>query len=602
MCDNCNTSNAWFRNVDGCQHAKKSPEIPLGFGPNLATGSIEACKESNCKICTANYQTCTECGPRYSTSSGLCVRCDDINCLTCSESAHVCTKCDASSYFELKGTKCEGKSSSIKDDERVEKASSAMSNILGVAAFIGRLVVAPFSYGAAFITQSLTSQLLILATLDGPEVKRSESVLRSVTHLARWFPTGNPFGTWGDRASCQLSPAMERNQFTCSLIENMGAHFVMLLVIGFVCTLITVAAMVVMVKASPSSTKTRAVMDWLRNNFGISFVLSLGNAMHFELLFYSLHSFAKSSNTSLMIFSDLIGATVIACLALSMATQIYLAVWIWKQVKLTSGVAMAQPEEQRSEPSAKKSVQLLGDTIDLKSVPRGLGSFTCLFAEHRVPTRFFQLLIGSSLSVKNLIQSILILSTPDYPALQVSLVLIAELAYMGLYLISRPIASRLLFGVHMLNHCCMVIFMILKIATTSTQVSDYTREGPLGDAMAAFVYISILATSLYTLIACMQACSQLILWIKGRRISQVAPIESDISPSSQREKASLIENAKNVFPAILKASGDVFAKKILIKDLSNQQGLAGNPIGENELIPPTQKADTKPVIECAQAD
>ena len=163
------------------------------------------------------------------------------NCLDCKADYQICTECDAASNFELKGTKCEIRSSSVKIDKDVEKISSAMSHILGIVTFIGRLVVAPFSYGAAFITQSLTSQLLILVTLDGPEVMKSESVLRSVTHLAKWFPTGNPFGTWGERALCQLSPAMERNQFTCSLVGNMGAHFVMLLIIGFVCTLITVA-------------------------------------------------------------------------------------------------------------------------------------------------------------------------------------------------------------------------------------------------------------------------------------------------------------------------------------------------------------------------
>ena len=77
-------------------------------------------------------------------------------------------------------------------------------------------------------------------------------------------------------------------------------------------------------------------------------------------------------------------------------------------------------------------------------------------------------------------------------------------------------ASYVLFGVHVLNHCCMTIFMILKLASTLTEVSEDTREGPLGYTMAAFVYIAILATLLYTLIACVQACSQLILWIRGR--------------------------------------------------------------------------------------
>ena len=446
-CTACAKASGWYLNANMCQHASLSPKIPLGFGPNLSTGLIKACVDSNCKICTANYQTCTE--------------------------------CVASSKFEQKGIKCELRSSYIIIDKGVEKISSAMSKILGFAAFIGRLVVAPFSYGAAFISQSLTSQLLILATLDGPEVSRSESVLRSVTHLARWFPTGNPFGTWSERASCQQSSTMERNQFTCSLVGNMGAHFVMLLIIGFVCTLITVISIVVMAKANSSSTKARAVMSWLRSNFGISFMLSLGNALQFELLFYSLHNFAKSSNSSVMIFSDFIGATVIACLALSMAIQIYLAVWIWRQIKKTARVAQAQPEEQQSEPSAKKSVQLLRDTVYLKSVPRGIGSFACLFSEHKMPTRFYQLLIGSGLSLKNVIQSIVILSASDKPALQVILVLVAELAYMILYVISRQTASYLLFGVHVINHSCMVIFMILKLASSSMKLSQDTREGPL---------------------------------------------------------------------------------------------------------------------------
>ena len=126
----------------------------------------------------------------------------------------------------------------------------------------------------------------------------------------------------------------------------MGAHFVMILIIGFVCTLITVITIVALAKTSPSSTKASAVMNWLKSNFGISYVLSLGNAMHFELIFYSLHTFAKNSNTSVMILSDLIGATVITFLALSMATQIYLAYWIWKQIKETARVSQVHPEEQ----------------------------------------------------------------------------------------------------------------------------------------------------------------------------------------------------------------------------------------------------------------
>ena len=604
-CLGCDTVSGWYmkKATDTCFHAFNIPVFPAGEGPRISDRTVQPCSDTHCKICTANYQTCTECGPKFKTSSGQCVKCIDSNCLTCSESVDICTECDSASNFELNGIKCDLRPSYINRDKKEEKITFAMPSILGVAAFIGTLVVTPFSYGAAFIAQTLTSQLLILATLDGPEVKRPEIVIRSVTHLARWFPTGNPFGTWGERASCQLSPTMERNQFTCSLVGNMGARIVMLLVIGFVCTFITVISIVVMAKSSPSSTKVRAVMSWIRSNFGISFVLSLGNAMHFELLFYSLHTFAKSSNTSVMIFSDLIGAIVIACLALFMAAQIYLAVWIWKQLKENARVTQVQREEQQSEPSAKKSVQLLGDTINLKSVPRGLGSFTCLFSEHSVPTRFFQLLIGSGLSVKNLMQSILILCASDKPVLQVSLVLVTELAYMGLYVISRPMASTVLFRVNVLNHSCMAIFMILKLASTWKKVSVNTREESLGYIMEAFVYIAILATSLYTLIACVQAISQLAQWIRGIRLSQFTPIKSEIPPSPPTESASLTKNAKNRGLGIFKELGEGDLEKIELRDFSNHQGSAGNLKGNNELHSLTKKkADHLEALELPHDD
>ena len=571
-CVGCDTGSGWYvkMGTDTCYHASNLPVFPIGKGPRISDGTVRLCSDSRCKICTANYQTCTE--------------------------------CDATSNFELKGNKCELRPSSIKVvDKDLEKISSAMPLILGITTFIGRLVVTPFSYEAAFITQSLTSQLLILATLDGPEVKKSERVLRSVTHLARWFPTGNPFGTWGERVSCRLSPAMKRNQFTCSLVGNMGAHLVMLLIIGFICTLITVASMLVLVKTSPSSTKTRAVMSWLRSNFGISFMLSLGNALHFELLFYSLHTFAKSSNSSVLIFSDFIGAIVIVCLALSMAIQKYLAVWIWRQISETARVAQAQPQEQTSESSVKKSVQLIRDTVDLKAVPRGLGSFICMFSEYKMPTRFFQLLIGSSLSLKNLIQSIVILSASDKPALQVSLVLVTELAYMVLYLISRPIGNNLLLGVHILNHFSIAIFLILKLVSISTKISEDTRQGHLGITMAAFVYIAILATSFYTLIACLQAISQLTLWIRSRRSSQYAPEGLNTLPSSPIKKGFLTNEVDNRGPNMFQAPRDGESQKTEFKDSSNQEGRRGDSTESPDYFHPTKLADPTEVLESHRA-
>ena len=623
-CVRCNTTTGWYLDtaLTQCRHSTLAPLIADGFGANLITGQIAACQVANCLLCKADYTGCVGCdtvsswylkigtqtcyhatnAPVFLIGEGPCIPdgsiapCTDTNCKICTANYQTCTECDSTSNFKLKGNKCELRSSSINRDKDVENTSYALSQILAIMTFIARLVLAPFSYGAAFITQSLTSQLLILATLDGAEVSRSESVLRSVAHLARWFPTGNPFGNWGQRASCQLSPAMQRNQFACSLAGNMGANIVMLLVIGLVCTLITVAAMVVMVKASPSSTKIRAVMSWLRSNFGISFILSLGNALHFELLFYSLHTFTKISNSSVMIFSDFISAIIFVSLKLTMAIQIYLAIWIWKQISKTNRVVPEQPGVQQSKTSIKKSDELLRDTVDLNSVPRWISPFTYLFSEHRMPIRFFQLLIGSSLSLKNTIQAIVILSASDKPALQVSLVLVAELAHLCLYAVSRPTGTNLLFGVHVLNHICIVIFMILKLATLSAKVD--IREGPLGKAMAAFVYIAILATSLYSLFAGVQAIIKLTHWIRAKKSLEYDREGLNDMPSSPTERVSLTKDAAKQSPAKLiqpVMKGD--PQKVDLKDCSNLQGIKGRSAESPDHFRQTKMVDTRETLE-----
>ena len=149
----------------------------------------------------------------------------------------------------------------------------------------------------------------------------------------------------------------------------------------------------------------------------------------------------------------------------------------------------------------------------------------------------------------------------------------------------------------------MTIFMILKLASTLTEVSEDTREGPLGYTMAAFVYIAILATSLYTLIACVQAISQLAQWIRGIRLSQFTPIKSEIPPSPPTESASLTKNAKNRGLGIFKELGEGDLEKIELRDFSNHQGSAGNLKGNNELHSLTKKkADHLEALELPHDD
>lgn len=120
--------------------------------------------------------------------------------------------------------------------------------------------------------------------------------------------------------------------------------------------------------------------------------------------------------------------------------------------------------------------------------------------------------------------------------------------------------------------------------------------------MAALVYISILATSIYTLIACVKAISQLTLWIRRRRSVIFATRELSSSPSTPIEKASLPNDANDCDHNLFKASRADESEIIGCKDSSNREGLKGHPKESNGYLPPIKKADRKKPLEFPQAD
>lgn len=120
--------------------------------------------------------------------------------------------------------------------------------------------------------------------------------------------------------------------------------------------------------------------------------------------------------------------------------------------------------------------------------------------------------------------------------------------------------------------------------------------------MAGFVYIAILATSLYTLIACVQAISQLVLWIRSGRYSKIAPKKSNTSQLPLKEKGFQAIINSNPEPEIFKASGDRDPEKNAFNDISNRQGLANNSMGNRDLLSLTKKAETGESLEYAQTN
>ena len=124
-CTGCNTAAGWFLDGNLCRHASLAPTMPSGKGPDLGTGLVVACADTNCLLCKANQATCTGCntaagwfldgnlcrhaslapvflsskGPNLAT--GAVVACQQANCLKCTGTYVTCTACDTSKGFYL---------------------------------------------------------------------------------------------------------------------------------------------------------------------------------------------------------------------------------------------------------------------------------------------------------------------------------------------------------------------------------------------------------------------------------------------------------------------------------------------------------------------
>ena len=75
LCDVCDTVSRYSL-VVSTRTCVLLPNVPSGYGLDTVGLAVLPCKDVNCKICTANYQTCTECDQAngYTPDAGKCVQ------------------------------------------------------------------------------------------------------------------------------------------------------------------------------------------------------------------------------------------------------------------------------------------------------------------------------------------------------------------------------------------------------------------------------------------------------------------------------------------------------------------------------------------------
>jgi hypothetical protein len=127
-CNGCDTGNGWYLDGSTCRHATLSPVFGAGTGPNTGNGLVEACVDVNCNTCSATKAACQICNSGWYMKTGICyhptlptimpdyfgantvtnlaVACQDGHCKLCKADYQTCTGCDTGNSWYLDGNTC----------------------------------------------------------------------------------------------------------------------------------------------------------------------------------------------------------------------------------------------------------------------------------------------------------------------------------------------------------------------------------------------------------------------------------------------------------------------------------------------------------------
>jgi hypothetical protein len=146
-CTGCDTSMGLYLNADGNTCTNTFPD---GFGPDESSGSIKACSDSNCKICSSDFAACelcdssnyyyldgSSCSPASKAPKGMGLNkttsllemCSTEFCEVCRKDYHICTDCYENMGYYLEGNLCVLMDAKLEVKESSVKAKDASMSI-----------------------------------------------------------------------------------------------------------------------------------------------------------------------------------------------------------------------------------------------------------------------------------------------------------------------------------------------------------------------------------------------------------------------------------------------------------------------------------------
>ena len=440
-----------------------------------------------------------------------------------------------------------------------QKAAEGLGTSMGAAMASSNIALAASSLTSAFRGDLLRSQMVLLRTLVGAAIVKPETVLRSVSTLAQAFPVGNPFTGWAKSDQCEAASHLARMEIRCSFLGNFGENLTITTAIGMLSLFISISTYLVLKRMSDKHKRTKAALAWIGNNYGMAFLYAKIESSHFEITFFGFYNLVRSNRNTVMVVGDLISLILLLYTWIAMFVYGYLSIWLWNELqsnKTVSNTNQEKPSNPEDSQLPLRSIPIenleeikasetstpsktVVELVDSSKLHWSIRPFLFVYSDYRRPAKFHYLLGGVFQGIKNLVQTFCLLALTNEPAGQALAVLVCEVGYLIHYLISRSKASVSLMLTEISTQVCFIAYILLKAIAGIESLSDDTRQGGIGTAMAVFVLLSVgisLAFAAYSiLVSIVQIVKSIVSMIKKKRINRVENKPIAITPERLQE-------------------------------------------------------------------
>ena len=465
-------------------------------------------------------------------------------------------------------------------DERLRMFTSILSKLAQWVSLLTVMSMRGIDPTGVFRGFLLGCDVTKFIVLEGPEVKLPEYVLRIVDDLSRPMRIGNLLvNVFAKDPRCEVTDALARNNVECNIFSNYGEDVIVLFSILALNVILSSSCSFALTRLDKKHKKTRKVLAWIKNTYGLTFFICIFETSIFDIAFYSILHLIKSRATTSSVVGHMIAGSLIMMIFFFVCLQAYLARWLIVKARSESNNAALKPtrdiierhsmQASRKKVDLKKTQKTIEEAVDFKAAPKWARPFTVLYADYRWPSKGHILCIGCSQSFKVVLQLIFIFAMNSSPSAQVCCVLMAEVAYFAHYLISNIKVSLSLRITEILTEVLMIVYLIFKLVTVFDGVSDSLRQGIISVIMVVSVYGIIVVSisfALFSLILILfQLCKRAILWCRSR-----------CKKPSKMQPLNIVISIKNI-------------KKSMICPSQSQKSLKNPPLGPHHDSPPSDK-------------